>query len=283
MSSDPISRYDSHGFNFCTRRNNSYDFISPLRPPNLEGRYILVTGAAGVIGKAIAISLARAGAAGIVVTDLSESALEAVAAQLLQEAEQLGHRAPQIVSHAANITQADQVTALGGVVDRAFGGRLDALILNAGVLEPVVTIVHQDPKDWWRSYEVFVLGTFHCLQTFLPMLGRKSDGLGTVLAVNSQASTLLRVGMSGMASAKLAQHKLLDFVNAECGKGEEGTSVIAYCVHPGGIAHPDRKDLPGELRTIQIDKPELPGDTIAWLIKERREWLAGRFISCNWE
>lgn len=30
------------------------------------------------------------------------------------------------------------------------------------------------------------------------------------------------------------------------------------------------------------DKPELTGDTIAFLTQKRREWLAGRYISCNW-
>jgi hypothetical protein len=31
------------------------------------------------------------------------------------------------------------------------------------------------------------------------------------------------------------------------------------------------------------DKPELTGDTVAFLTQERREWLAGRYLSCNWD
>lgn len=34
---------------------------------------------------------------------------------------------------------------------------------------------------------------------------------------------------------------------------------------------------------VCIDTPELAGDTIAWLTSERREWLAGRYVSCNWD
>lgn len=282
MSSDPISKFDSHGFNFCTRKTDTYPFISPLQTPDLEGRYVLVTGAAGIIGKAIAISFARANAAGIVITDLSP--LDVVATEIAQEAEKAGRQSPKVISQRADLTKADQVSALGEAVRHAFSGKLDAIVLNAGVLEPVIKIIEQDPVKWWRSYELFVLGSYHCLQAFLPLLRETRHGLGTVLAVNSQASTLLRPGMSGMASAKLAQGKLLDFVNAEYGKPEDGkTPVLAYCVHPGAVAHPDRGDIPAELRRIQIDKPELPADSITWLIKEKREWLAGRFISCNWE
>lgn len=32
-----------------------------------------------------------------------------------------------------------------------------------------------------------------------------------------------------------------------------------------------------------VDKPEMAADTIAFLTAERREWLQGRYISCNWD
>lgn len=283
MSSDPISKYDSHGFNFCTRRSDSYPYISPLQTPNLRGRYVLVTGAARGIGRAIAVSLARAGAAGIVIMDLST--VDTVAIELVKVAMEAGHSPPKIISKAADVTVKEDVVAVGEAVKDVFDGKLDAIVLNAGVLEPVLYIADQDSIKWWRSYEVFVLGVFHCLQVFIPLLQATKDGLGTVLTVNSQAATLLRPGMSGMASAKMGQSKLLDFVNAEYGQSKDGsTPLISYWVHPGAVAHPERRgDLPPELSKIQIDKPQLPGDCIAWLLKERREWLAGRFISCNWE
>jgi hypothetical protein len=125
---------------------------------------------------------------------------------------------------------------------------------------------------------------FHCLQVFIPLLRKTKYGLGTILTVNSQASTLLRPRMSGMASAKMGQAKLLDFINAEYGIVHEGLiPLISYWVHLGAVAHQERKDLPPALFNIQIDKPKLPRDCITWLLKERRSWLAGRFISCNWE
>lgn len=32
-----------------------------------------------------------------------------------------------------------------------------------------------------------------------------------------------------------------------------------------------------------VDKPELAGDTLAFLTAERRDWLSGRYISVNWD
>lgn len=32
-----------------------------------------------------------------------------------------------------------------------------------------------------------------------------------------------------------------------------------------------------------MDTPELAGDFVVWLTKERREWLSGRYVSCCWD
>lgn len=39
----------------------------------------------------------------------------------------------------------------------------------------------------------------------------------------------------------------------------------------------------GYILAVCIDTPELAGDTIVWLTSERRDWLAGRYVSCNWD
>lgn len=41
--------------------------------------------------------------------------------------------------------------------------------------------------------------------------------------------------------------------------------------------------MPKEYHQFLVDEPELAGDTIMWLGKERRPWLGGRFISVNWD
>ena len=40
---------------------------------------------------------------------------------------------------------------------------------------------------------------------------------------------------------------------------------------------------PDQFKHLLVDTAELPAHTLVWLIRERRDWLAGRFISCTWD
>lgn len=81
--------------------------------------------------------------------------------------------------------------------------------------------------------------------------------------------------------------------------------VISFSVHPGGSDTPLAKNMPPEFHcksqypkfppqgretapvdstsAILSDTEALPGDTIAFLTSERRPWLGGRWINCNWD
>lgn len=61
--------------------------------------------------------------------------------------------------------------------------------------------------------------------------------------------------------------------------GHEG--LLAYTIHPGGVATDMGLRMPSFTHALLTETPELAGDTIAFLTRERREWLAGRYISCE--
>lgn len=82
-----------------------------------------------------------------------------------------------------------------------------------------------------------------------------------------------------LQTSKLALLRLTEFINAEYG----GQGVLAYSIHPGSVESEMSKLLPPEYQHIFIDSPELPAHTLLWLIKERRDWLAARYIDCNWD
>lgn len=46
---------------------------------------------------------------------------------------------------------------------------------------------------------------------------------------------------------------------------------------------PENKITETDRISALTDSPDLTGDTITFLTQERREWLAGRFLSCNWD
>ena len=73
--------------------------------------------------------------------------------------------------------------------------------------------------------------------------------------------------------------RFAEFVNVEY--GDKG--VVSYCVHPGAIFTEMSDTLPDALKPLLVDKLELAAHTFVWLINERREWLAGRYVSCHWD
>ena len=73
--------------------------------------------------------------------------------------------------------------------------------------------------------------------------------------------------------------RFTEFINAEY--GDKG--VLAYTLHPGAIPTDMSYSMPSDMLHVLVDTPELASHTILWLIKERREWLAGRYLSCQWD
>lgn len=59
--------------------------------------------------------------------------------------------------------------------------------------------------------------------------------------------------------------------------------VLAYSIHPGAIETDMNASMPADYRTVLVDTLELPAHTLLWLVNERREWLAGRYVSCGWD
>ena len=63
--------------------------------------------------------------------------------------------------------------------------------------------------------------------------------------------------------------------------GDKG--VIAHAVHPGAIGTDMAYSMPIEMHHHIQDTLECASHGIVWLAKERREWLSGRYFSCQWD
>jgi NAD(P)-dependent dehydrogenase (short-subunit alcohol dehydrogenase family) len=122
-------------------------------PGLVEGKAGLVTGAAGGIGRATALALAREGAAGILVTDL---------AARREDGEETVHLIEQEGGHAVfvpgDVTVATDCRATVAKTVEAFG-HLDFAHNNAGV-ELQDTIVGTEEDDWDRVIAVNLKGVW---------------------------------------------------------------------------------------------------------------------------
>jgi len=168
------------------------------------------------------------------------------------------------------------------IVTQDFGGRLDVVVNNAAHMEPTTPMLDSDPDVYWRTWEVNVHGLLNMARTFLPMQlssRANTDGLCTMINVSSSGALSARPGSASYRSSKLAILRWTESMQLEY--GDQG--LLTFCVNPGAIKTKITESSPEQVRNALPDRPDVAGDTIAWLAAERREWLGGRYLSCVWD
>mgnify|MGYP001817037555 CR=1 FL=1 len=192
---------------------------SPETPP-ADGRLVLLTGASGGIGRAIARLLAHRGF-NLVLVGRNKSALEGLRAELLGTG-------VEVLALAADLTDRDQRRNLPiRVVSRA--GEIDVLVNNAGITQ-VGAFAEIPPDDVRTVFEVNTIAPMLLTRSVLPkMLDRKT---GHVVNISSLAG---RVGLpwaSVYAASKAALTEWTLALNTELG----GTGVAATAIAPGLVS-----------------------------------------------
>jgi 3-oxoacyl-[acyl-carrier protein] reductase/sorbitol-6-phosphate 2-dehydrogenase len=184
---------------------------------NLSGKVAIVTGAAGGLGEAIALSLAECGAA-VVCADLRDAG--SVVESLPPSQTEGGHRSLQV-----DVTsKSDFETAIAGVVDDY--GRLDVLCNNAGTYgsEP---ITEASDESFRRQFEVNTWSTFVGCRAAGRVM--RDQGAGRLINTASQLGRVARPGSGVYAASKAAVIMLTQALALELGR----FGVTANCICPG--------------------------------------------------
>jgi NAD(P)-dependent dehydrogenase (short-subunit alcohol dehydrogenase family) len=173
---------------------------------NLDGKIIIVTGASRGIGAAAAAALATSGATVVLTARDGKLASEV--------ARSIGGSA---TAQACDVSDYAAFAALVAETKARFG-RLDALINNAGVIEPIASIADSDPSTWARNIDINLTGAYHAIRAVLP--GMLEGGGGTIVNVSSGAAIRPLEGWSAYCSAKAGLHMLTRAIALEtAGKG----------------------------------------------------------------
>jgi NAD(P)-dependent dehydrogenase (short-subunit alcohol dehydrogenase family) len=264
------------------RHSTTYGYISPLKL-NLAGKHVVVTGAAWEdgVGYATATAFARAGASAVAVLDLHGVSDELVA-KLQTAAVEAERPEPDVVSYKVDIAKPDDVQAVHDAVAQRFGGRIDIVVNNAAHMEPYNPFLETDPDVYWRTWEVNIHGLINMARSFL--LTQLSscashNALCTMINVASSGALSVRAGSSSYRTSKLAVVRWTETMQLEY--GEKG--LLTFSVNTGAIKTKITEGTPEPIRDRLPDRPDIAGDTIAWLAAERREWLGGRYVSCPWD
>jgi 3-oxoacyl-[acyl-carrier protein] reductase len=180
---------------------------------DLSGRVALVTGGSRGLGRADALTLARAGADVAIADILVESDTSAAerygvlaqaavaqgmvhAEQTVEEIRELGRRALAV---RCDVTDRDEVAAaVSRTVDEL--GAVDILVNNAGTLDHVGQFHDQQPGLWERDLRVNLTGAFNCAQAVWPHM--REQAWGRIVNMASVAGTLGGFGQASYATTK---------------------------------------------------------------------------------
>jgi NAD(P)-dependent dehydrogenase (short-subunit alcohol dehydrogenase family) len=188
----------------------------------LSDRAVVITGAGGGIGRAVARVFAAEGAT-VVASDLGATAEETAA--LVQGD---GARAIAVRADVGDLAAMERLMARAA----SEAGGVDVLVTCAG-LGASGLLLEQSPDDWLRVIDVNLNGTYRAVRAALPhMIAR---GHGRVITI---ASVLGKIGGSGFVSAYVAsKHGVVGLTRAlaaELGsQGHHGITVNAIC--PGYV------------------------------------------------
>ena len=221
---------------------------------DLQGQVALDTGGGRGIGRNIALELAAAGAH------------VAVAARTRDEIEET---AQEINGLAIECDVSDRVSVEHMVrLAESELGPIDLLVANAGISIDEDAAWELDPTDWWRVFEVNVLGVYLCCRAVIP--GMLERGRGRIVNVASGAAYLPGSKSTAYSASKAAVHRF--------------SETLANQLEPHGI--PVFSISPGLVRTRMTDSgddlpwtpPELAPRLVRALASGRLDRLAGRYL-----
>jgi 3-oxoacyl-[acyl-carrier protein] reductase len=185
----------------------------------LNGKVAIVTGAGRNIGRAIALSLADAGASVAVVVRSNKAEADAVAKDITG-------KGGNAFTALADIADAKAVQAMADATLNQFG-RIDILINNAAIRREK-NIADMTYADWREVMDVTLDGAFHCVKACLPAL--KKNG-GSIINIGGMSA---HIGSKDRAHVTAAKLGIVGFTRG-LAHDLAGDKITVNCVVPGSI------------------------------------------------
>ena len=237
----------------------------------LAGKTIAITGASRGIGAAAAEAMAAEGARLLLLARASDG--------LTPLAERLRARGARVEAMTCDVSHYSQVEAALGHAADWLGG-LDALVNNAGVIDPIAPLATSDPAAWSHAIDVNLKGIYHGMRAALPIM--RARGGGVIVNMSSGAAHNPLEGWSAYCTGKAGAAMLTRCAHLEM----KGHGIRVFGLSPGTVATDMQRRIKasGINPVSQMDfsrhaPPEAPAKALVWLMTEAAAEFAGEEIS----
>jgi 2-hydroxycyclohexanecarboxyl-CoA dehydrogenase len=238
---------------------------------DLAGRRAVVTGAASGIGRAVALSLAEAGAT-VAAVDRDGDGVHATA-------ERIGDRS---TAHVADLTDAAAVLA---VFDDVIGEhRIPDVLVNAAGWDRIEPFMDNDDELWQTLTAINLLGPVRVTHAFLrPVLDAGADA--RIINIASDAG---RVGSSGETVYAGTKGGVIAFTKS-LAREMARHRININCVCPGPTNTPLLHSMPEKLRDSlekaipfrRFAEPEDIADAVLFFASDLAGYITGQVLSVS--
>ena len=235
---------------------------------DLTGKSVLITGASRGIGEATAREFAALGANVV----LAARGLDAVT----RIATEIGKTARAV---ACDVSRFGDVQAAVNLCLTEFG-RLDVLIGNAGVIEPIAHLASSDPEGWGHAVDINLKGVYHGMRAAMPVMERA--GGGTIITISSGAAHNALEGWSHYCASKAGAAMMTMCAHKE----GAGWGLRAMGLSPGTVATQMQREIKasGVNPVAQLEwedhiPPEWPAKCLVWMCGADADEYLGQEIS----
>ncbi|MDW7678791.1 MAG: 3-oxoacyl-[acyl-carrier-protein] reductase [Bacillota bacterium] len=241
----------------------------------LDGKVAVVTGASRGIGRAVAVALAREGAA----TVINYTANETAALETLAEVEAAGGRG---MIFQADVAQAQDCEKLVRATLDNFG-KVDILINNAGITRDNI-VARMKPDEWQAVLDTNLTGAYNCVKAVMrPLLKQKSGG-----RIINLSSVIGLTGGSGQANYAAAKAGLIGLTKS-LAKELAGRQITVNAVAPGYINTEMTAVLPEDVKEniekqIPLGRTGTPDDVanaVVFLASELACYITGQVLAID--
>jgi len=239
-------------------------------PGLLEGRAILITGASGGFGRALALECARCGAS-VILCGRNGAKLD----RLYDEIAAQGAPQPAIAQLDLASATATEYDRLADSIGSEFG-KLDGMVHAAALLGDRSPLEQYDVPTWCRVLHVNLTAPFILTQVLLPSLRKSPDA--SVIFVSSGVAQNPRAYWGAYGVSKSGLEALRSMFSQEL-EGEENIRINS--VNPGRMRTGMRAAAyPGEDPNT-VPRPEAVAGPFLYLLSARGRGIDGQYFDAQ--